>query len=120
MLVPLMWQNKRRLSSTEIERPLTVQHFEIGRRTSPVTHGVESNRLLQISYRLLLANPDLMEFLIADQRIRDVSERTQVVWRHRPYRWEVQLGDPPKYLGTITLSAPDILLPDGETEAPAS
>ena len=46
--------------------------------------------------------------------IRDVSERTQVVWRHHPYRREVQLGDPPKYLGTITLSAPDILLPETE------
>jgi hypothetical protein len=58
-----------------IERPLAVQHFEIGRRTSLVTHDGESNRLLQISYRLLLAKPDLMEFLIADQRIGDIPER---------------------------------------------
>ena len=27
-----------------------------------------------------------------------------------PFRWEVQLSDPPQYLGTIELTAPEICL----------
>ena len=29
-----------------------------------------------------------------------------------PFRWEVQLSDPPQYLGTIELTAPEICLPE--------
>src|SRR5277367_6293194 len=31
-----------------------------------------------------------------------------------PFRWEVQLRDPPAYLGTIELTAPEICLPEPE------
>ncbi len=48
------------------EGPLTVQHFEISCRTSLVAHGGQVDGLLQVRYGILLANPDLMEFLVPD------------------------------------------------------
>src|SRR6266705_3735110 len=51
------------------ERALTVQHFEISGGASLVAHGGQVDRLLQVRYGILLANPDLMEFLVPDQRI---------------------------------------------------
>src|SRR6266571_8439015 len=48
------------------ERALTVQHFEISGGASLVAHGGQVDGLLQVRYGILLANPDLMEFLVPD------------------------------------------------------
>src|SRR6266404_5989855 len=56
------------------KRALAIQHFEISRSTSLVAHVGEAHRFLQVCDSVLLAKPDLMEFLITDQRIGDVSE----------------------------------------------
>ncbi len=57
------------------ERPLAIEDFEISGGASLVTHLGQANGFLQVLDGILLANPDLMEFLIADQRVRYVPER---------------------------------------------
>src|ERR1700747_3013213 len=56
------------------KRALAIQHFEVSRSTSLVAHVGEAHRFLQVCDSVLLAKPDLVEFLITDQRIGDVSE----------------------------------------------
>src|SRR5690242_15357545 len=58
------------------QRPLAVQHFEIRRGTSLVAHFGQTHGFLQVLNGILLANPHLMEFLIADQCIGYVAERS--------------------------------------------
>ena len=57
------------------ERPLAIQDLEISRATSLVAQVGKSDGLLQVRDGILLSNADLMEFLVADQRIGDVAER---------------------------------------------
>ena len=57
------------------ERPLAVQDFEIGGGASRVAQVGQTDGLLQVLDGILLANPDLVEFLVADQRIGYISER---------------------------------------------
>src|SRR4029077_13528140 len=56
------------------KRPLPVQDFEISRGASPVTQVGKADGLLQVCDGILLANSDLMEFLIADQRVGHIAE----------------------------------------------
>jgi len=70
--VPRAWAST---SSAEKERPLAVQNFQVRGGASPVTHDGQPDGLLQIRDRVFLANPDLVEFLIADQRVGYVRER---------------------------------------------
>ena len=57
------------------ERPLPIQDFEIRSGTSSVAHDRQTHGLLQVRHGLLLANPDLMVFLVTNQRIGYVPER---------------------------------------------
>src|SRR5713226_10643945 len=57
------------------EGPLAVQDFEISGGASLVTHVGQANGFLQVLDGGLLANADLMKFLIADQRIGYVPKR---------------------------------------------
>ena len=56
------------------EGPLAIQDFEISGGASLVTHFGQANGFLQVLDGVFLADPDLMEFLIADQRIGYVPE----------------------------------------------
>ncbi len=56
------------------ERPLAIENFEVSRGPALVTHGGEADGFLQVSNGILLANTDLMEFLIANERIGHVAE----------------------------------------------
>src|SRR5712664_1322833 len=56
------------------ERPLSVQDFEISGGASLVAHVGQPDGLLQVRDGILLADPDLMESLIADQRIGYIPE----------------------------------------------
>src|ERR1700687_2373751 len=56
------------------ERALAVQDFEISGGASLVTHFGQPNGFLQVLDRVLLANSDLMQFLVTDQRIGHVPE----------------------------------------------
>src|SRR6266567_1262868 len=57
------------------KRSLPIQHFEISCRTSLVTHFGKANGFLQVLDGILLANPHLMEFFVADQRVGYIAER---------------------------------------------
>ena len=70
--MPRAWAST---SSAEKERPLAVQNFQVRGGASPVTHDGQPDGLQQIRDRVFLANPDLVEFLIADQRVGYVRER---------------------------------------------
>src|SRR6267143_5770049 len=56
------------------ERALAVQDFEISGGASLVTHFGQANGFLQVLDSVLLANSDLMQFLVADQSIGYVPE----------------------------------------------
>lgn len=56
------------------ERPLPIQHLEIGRNSSLVARNGEADGLLQVCNGNLLENPDLMEFLVANQRIGHITK----------------------------------------------
>src|SRR5260370_34400577 len=58
------------------QRPLAVQDLKISGGASAVAQIGQANGLPQIRDGVLLANPDLMEFLVGDQRIGYVPERT--------------------------------------------
>jgi hypothetical protein len=53
---------------------LAIENFEVSRGPALVTHGGEADGFLQVSNGILLANTDLMEFLIANERIGHVAE----------------------------------------------
>jgi hypothetical protein len=57
------------------ERPLAVQDFEISGGASVVAHIGQADGLLQVLDGILLANSDLMKFLIPDQGIGYIAER---------------------------------------------
>src|SRR5258708_12918325 len=56
------------------ERPLAVEHVEIGGRAALVAQDGEADRLRQVAYGLLLANSHLVQFLISDQCVRHIAE----------------------------------------------
>lgn len=58
-----------------VERALSIQHFEIVCRATLVSIDGEADGLLQISDRVLLAKSHLMELLITNQRIGNISKR---------------------------------------------
>src|SRR5262249_60252732 len=67
-----------RLRKRELRRKqgaLVVQDFEISRGSPSIAHVRKTNRLLQIRYGVLLADTNLMQFFIPDQRIGSISER---------------------------------------------
>ncbi len=57
-----------------VKRPLSVEYFEIGRCAAFVAKGGNADGFLQIGDRILLARPDLMKFLVTDERVRNVSK----------------------------------------------
>jgi hypothetical protein len=58
------------------ERPLAVQDFEISGGPSRIAPIEEADGFLQVRNLTLLANPDLMEFLVADQCVGYIPKRT--------------------------------------------
>src|SRR5258708_27124467 len=56
------------------ERPLAVEHVEIGGRAALVAQDGEADRLRQVAYGLLLANSHLVQFLISDQCVGHIAE----------------------------------------------
>src|SRR5580692_7501161 len=57
-----------------VKRPLSVEHFEIGRCAAFVAKGGNADRLLQVRHCILLACPDLMKFFVTDERIGNISK----------------------------------------------
>ena len=52
-----------------VKRPLSVEYFEVCRRAALVAKRGNTDGFLQIGDRILLACPDLMKFLVTDERI---------------------------------------------------
>jgi hypothetical protein len=67
-------------------------------------HGCLKTPSTQITEALQMFAKDFRNVSVAYESYGDTS----------PFRWEVQLRDPPSYLGTIELSAPEICLPEPE------
>jgi len=58
-----------------VERALSVEHFEIGRRYAFITKSGYADGFLQINNAILLAQSHLMKFFITYECIGDVSKR---------------------------------------------
>ena len=52
-----------------VKRPLSVEYFEVCRRAAPIAKCGNADGFLQVGYRILLACPDLMKFLVPDERV---------------------------------------------------
>ena len=59
-----------------VKRSLAVQNLQVSRSSSLVAKRGDANRLLQVSNRILLANADLMELVIGNQRVGNIAEGT--------------------------------------------
>src|SRR6516225_2658058 len=59
-----------------VERPLTIQDLQVSRSSSLIAKSRNANRLLEVSDRVLLANSNLTELVISNQRVRNVAERS--------------------------------------------
>ena len=59
-----------------VQRPLSIQHFKVGRGSSLVAKGRDADSFLQVGNSLLLANAHFMELFIPDQRVGNLAEST--------------------------------------------
>src|SRR5579863_632642 len=66
-------RRRQRKFGTE-ERPLTIEHFQVGGRAASVPKGGNADGLLQIGHRILLASSNLMQFFVADESVGDFSK----------------------------------------------
>src|SRR5580700_10598363 len=57
-----------------VKRPLSVEHFEIGRCAAFVAQGGNADGFLQISDTILLAHSHLMKLFVTDERVGNISE----------------------------------------------
>ena len=52
-----------------VKRPLSVEYLEVCGRAAPVAKRGNADAFLEIGYRILLACPDLMKFLVPHERV---------------------------------------------------
>src|SRR3984957_7991677 len=57
-----------------VKRPLSVEHFEIGRGATFIAKSGNADGFLQISHTILLAHSHLMKFFITDERVGNIPK----------------------------------------------